>query len=87
MFFQSTLGKDTLPILDMMWADLQHEELRRALLKSTISGRRKKGMRSEKEEEDLALSSKGLSQRKGEKKKKKKGMSKVKFFRCGQFDH
>jgi len=60
VFFQIILGRDTLPSWDKMWADLQ-KELRCSLLKSTISGSNNKGMKSEKEEEDVALSSKGPS--------------------------
>lgn len=41
-----------------MWADLQQEDLRRALSKSAISGNRQKMV---KEEENVALTSKGPS--------------------------
>lgn len=38
VFFQSIMGRDRLPDWDRMWADLQQEELRRPLLKSSING-------------------------------------------------
>ena len=56
-----------------MWSDLLQEELRRALLKSNISGNNKKGMKTK--EENVALPSKGPSQAQGE---QKKDLSKVK---------
>lgn len=40
-----------------------------------------------KEEENVALTSKILSQGQGEKKKKKKDLLKVKCFRCGEVGH
>jgi len=36
---QRILGREKLPDWDRMWADLQQEEMRRDLVKSTISGR------------------------------------------------
>lgn len=59
VFVQSILHRDTLPRWDKMWSDLQQEELRQALLKSTISVSSNKGMKSE--EENVALASKGPS--------------------------
>lgn len=85
VFVQSILGQDTLPRWDKMWSDLQQEKLRRALLKSTISKSNNKGTKGEKEEENVALASKGPSQGHGE--KKKKDLSKVKCVRCGEFGH
>lgn len=49
MFLQSILGRDTFPKWDRMWFDLQKEELRRALVKITISDN-SKDMKGEKEE-------------------------------------
>jgi len=77
------MGRDTLLGWDKMCADLQQGELRQALLKSTINSNEPKS-----EEENVVLASKGLSQRQGEqKKKKKKDLSKVKCFRCGELSH
>jgi len=50
-----------------MWSDLQHEEMRRALLKSTINKSNNNQTKGEKEEENVALTSKGPSYRQGEK--------------------
>lgn len=61
--------------------------MRRALVKSTISGSNSKIVKSEKEEENVAFASKGPSQGQGEQKKKKKDLSKVKCFRCGELGH
>ena len=83
VFVQSILGKDTFPKWDIMWFDLQQEELRKTLVKSTISDNNKKGPKGE--DKNLALALKGPSQGHGE--KKKKDLSKVKCFRCGEFGH
>lgn len=64
-----------------MWVNLQ-QELRRALLKSSISGKNN-GSKQVEEEENVALASKGPSQGRGEQRKKKMDLSKVKYFRCG----
>lgn len=61
--------------------------MRRALLKRSISGSCSSGPKGLKEEENVALASKGPSQGKGEQKKKQKDLSKVKCFRCGKFGH
>lgn len=45
-----------------------------------------KGTLGEKEEENVAVASKGPNQWQGE-KKKKKDLSKVKWFRCGELGH
>ena len=60
VFVQSILGRDTLPGWDRMWASLQQEEMRRALLKSSISGS-SSGSKQVKEEENMALAFKGPS--------------------------
>lgn len=80
-FVQSILGQEKLPEWDRMSAKLQHEELRRALLKSSMSSSELKIV---KEEKNVALASKGLSQGQQEQRKKKKDMSMVKCFRCGE---
>ena len=67
-----------------MWVDLQQEELRQAVLKSSISG---SGQKVVKEEDNVSLASKGPSQGQGEQRKKKNDLSKVKCFRCGEIDH
>eukprot|EP00253_Pinus_taeda_P029529 PITA_29529 len=77
---------DQLAVVGEALQPTELEELRRALLKSTISGSSNKGMKSGKEEENVALASKSPSQGHGE-KKKKKDLSKVKCFRCGEFGH
>ena len=61
MFVQRILGRDTLPGWDRMWADLQQEELRQAVVKSTINGSSNEPVMSEKEEENVALALKGPS--------------------------
>lgn len=38
VFVQSILGKDKFPDWDQMWVDLQQEEMRQDLVKSTING-------------------------------------------------
>lgn len=68
-----------------MWANLQQEELRRALVKSSISGS-SSGSKQE-EEEIVALASKGPSQGHGEQRKKKNDLSKVECFRCGELGY
>ena len=57
VFVQSILDRDTLPGWDRMWADLQKEELRQALLKSSISGGSSSRSKVVKEEENVALAS------------------------------
>jgi len=85
VFVQSILGRDKLPEWDKMWVDFQQEELRRALLKISINGSSSNGPKVVKEEENVALASKGSSQRQGE--QRKKDLSKVKCFRCGELGH
>ena len=67
-----------------MWFDLQHEKMRRDLVKSTISGgSSSSGTKQVKEEEDVALASK----RQQEQRRRKKDISKIKCFRCGDLGH
>ena len=78
-FVQSILGRATLPSWEEMWAALRREELRR----STKAGSSSKGVRIKKEEEDdVALASVGKQE-----KQKKKDLSKVKCFHCGELGH
>lgn len=60
VFVHSILCIDKLPEWDGMWVDLQQEELRQALLKSSNSGNNDSGLKTLKEEENVALASKGL---------------------------
>eukprot|EP00253_Pinus_taeda_P015619 PITA_15619 len=62
------------------------KELRRDLVKSSISGSNSR-LKQVKEEENVALASKGPSQQQGEQQKKKKSLSKVKCFKCGELGH
>ena len=45
VFIQSIPGRENLPDWDRMWADLKQEEMRRDLVKSTISGNNNNGMK------------------------------------------
>ena len=56
------------------------------MLKSSISGNNSSGSKMVKEEENVALTSKGPSQGHGE-QRKKKDLSKVKCFRCGELNN
>ena len=56
-------------------------------MKSTINGSSNNGSKQVKEEENVALALKGHSQGQGEQRKKKKDLSKVKCFRCGELGH
>lgn len=86
VFVQSILGKATLPMWDKMLVDLQHEELRRDLVKSSFSSSNNIS-KQVKEEENVALTAKGPSEGHGEQQKKAKDLSKVKYFRCGELGH
>ena len=79
VFFQSILGRATLPDWKEMWATLHQEEIKR-LSKAGSSGM---GIRIKKEEEvDAAVASEGKQE-----KRKKKDLSKVKCFHCGELSH
>ena len=58
VFVQSILGREKLPSWEEMWATLQHEELRRDLVKVNLSGSSGSGSEM-KEEENTTLASKG----------------------------
>ena len=74
-----------MPNWDEMWANLKREELRRDLLKVKLDGSSSSsGSKPNVEEEDNAtLASKG----KPGQQRRKKDVSKVKCFRCGQMGH
>jgi len=58
--------------------------MRQDLVKSTISGiNNNSGMKQVKEEENVTLASKGQQEKRG----RKKDLSKVKCFRCGELGH
>eukprot|EP00253_Pinus_taeda_P028620 PITA_28620 len=79
VFVQSILGRSTLPDWEELWAALCQEEIRRL----NKAGRSGKGVRIKKEEEvDVALASEGKQG-----KRKKKDLSKVKCFHCGELGH
>ena len=81
VFVQSILGRERLPRWEAMWATLQLEELRRDLLKIQLEDG-SSGSKVKKEEEDKkTLSSKG------QQRQKKKDLSKIKCFRCGEMGH
>lgn len=77
VFVQSILGKSTLPDWEELLVALHNEEIKR-LTKAGSSG---KGVRIKDEEEDVALTSEGKQE------KRKKYLSKVKCFHCGELVH
>ena len=78
------LGKKNLPDWESMWEILQREEMQRDLIKCQLEGDNSSGsMIKKEEEENAALASKG----KQEKLIKKKDMSNIKCFRCGEMGH
>lgn len=79
-FVQGILGRATLPNWEDMWVDLQQEEIWRMTKAGSTSG----GIKIKKEEEDMALASKGQQ---GQRGKKKRDLSKVRLFRCGELGH
>ena len=64
-----------------MWASLQEEELRRDLVKVNLNGSSGSGTKTKEEEENATLASKGQL------KKKRKDISKVKCFSSGDMGH
>ena len=78
VFVQSILGRGTLPPWDEMWAALRQEEIRR----QSKTGSSSKGIKVKQEEEDVALASEGKQE-----KRKKKDLSKIKCFHCGELGH
>ena len=78
-FIQSILGRANLPNWEELWANLHQENIRRL----TKAGSSSKGGRIKKEEEeDAALASVGQQV-----KRKKKDISKIKCFHCGELGH
>ena len=79
VFIQSILGMATLPNWEETWAALCQEEIK-GVTKTGISS---KGTRIKKEEEvDVVLASEGKQE-----KQKKKDLSKIKCFHCGELSH
>lgn len=79
VFVQTLLGRESLLDWEELWATLRQEEIR-WLIKVGSSDR---GARIKKEEEeDVALASAGKQE-----KRKKKDLSKVKCFHCGELGH
>lgn len=83
-----------MPNWECLWNEFTQEDLRLSLVKGTTSSSSSKGPKVEEEEEDIALVNKGKaekapSQGQGSKggEKKKKDLSKIKCFRCGEFGH
>ena len=77
VFVQSILGRATLPHWEEMWAALRQDEIRRL----SKEGSSRKGIKI-KEEEDVALAYEVKQE-----KRKKKDLSKVKCFHCGELSH
>ena len=61
-----------------MWAAIRQEEIRRQSKTSSSN----KGIKVKQEEEDVALASEGKQE-----KRKKKDLSKIKCFHCGELGH
>ena len=64
-----------------MWVALQQEEFRTDLVKCKLDGSRGSG--SKAKEENASLASKGQQ----EQRRRKKDVSKIKCFRCGELGH
>ena len=78
VFVQSILGRGTLLPWDEMWVALRQEEIRR----QSKTGSSSKGIKVQQEEEDVALAFEGKQE-----KRKKKDLSKIKCFHCGEMGH
>jgi len=78
VFVVSILGKEKLLSWEEMWATLQQEEVRRDLVKVNVNDSSGSATKME-EEENTVLASKGQ-----QKLKRKKEISKVKCFSCGE---
>ena len=61
-FIQGITGKDQIPGWDQLWAYLTQEEMPLALVKSSFGGNKKRS-KSVKEEENVALASKGKAKK------------------------
>ena len=86
-FVQSILDGEKLLEWDRMWLELQPKELRWTLLKRSINGNSRNRLKVVMEEENVTLASKGPNKGHGEQIRKKKDLSMVKCFRCGEFGH
>ena len=83
VFVESILGREKLPDWEGMWAALQQEEMRRDLVKCKLdSSSNDRGMKLKEEEENATLASKGQQEQ-----RKKKDVSKINCFRCGELGH
>ena len=78
VFGQSILDRGTLPPWDEMWAALRPEEIRR----QSKTGSSSKWIKVKQEEEDVALAFEGKQE-----KRKKKDLSKIKCFHCGELGY
>lgn len=78
VFVQSILGRAALLDWEEMWAALRQEEIKRL----SKAGSSDKGIKIKEEEEDASLASEGKQE-----KRKKKDLSKVKCFNCGELGH
>ena len=81
-FFQSILERAVLPSWVDMWAILHQEEIKRITKKQSNSGRSGLARVKKEEEVDAALESREKKQG-----KKKKDLSKVWCFNCGDLGH
>jgi len=73
VFVQRILGRGTLLPWDKMWAEIRRQ---------SKTGSSSKGIKVKQEEEDVALGYEGK-----QKKWKKKDLSKIKCFHCGEIGH
>lgn len=91
---QGITGQDQQLDWEHLWSDFTQEELRLSLVKGTIRNDSRELKAEKEEEENVALVSKGKAKKvptqgqslKGG-EKKKKDISKVKCFACGEFVH
>ena len=74
------MGRATLPSWEAMWATLQEDELRRDMVKCKLDGSNGSGSKNLEEEENVTLASKWQPGQ----PRRKKDISKVKCFRCGE---
>ena len=81
LFVQSILGRATLPDWEEMWATLHREEI----IRISKVGSNNKGIKIKKEEEEDATLASARQQ--GQHKRKKKEISTVRCFRCGEMGH
>ena len=83
VFVQSILGRERFLDWEGMWASLQQKEMRRDLVKCKLdNSNNSSGTKPKEEDENAALASKGQQEQ-----RKKKDISKIKHFRCGELGH